>query len=80
MRRMLNKTEFFKWVIENGGADEAAILIKRELECSLSKAEKISRGNYNRELSASEQKALSNLTKISRDVLFKAGRPMKKAS
>lgn len=77
MRRQLNIEALKKWVdTHEGGADEAAESIKKELECSLSKASKLSYCKYEKQISASEQKALSKLTKISRDVLFLVAKPI----
>ncbi len=81
MKRQLNGREMRKWTDAVGGIAEAARLIRAELECSLSKAEKLAACRYDREISASEQKVLARLTGSERDVLFHfAGRRITKAS
>jgi hypothetical protein len=59
------------WRESVGGIAKAAILISEKLECSLSKAEKLASGRYDREISASEERELSSLTGIDREALFR---------
>lgn len=70
MTRKLNKKEMQKWRESMGGLRSAVILICQTLECSLSKAEKLASCRYEKGLSASEQRVLADLLKVSRDVLF----------
>lgn len=70
MKRRLNRLEMNQWREQVGGLDEASLLIKGTLDCSLSKAQKLASGRYPSEISASEQSALAALLKRPRDVLF----------
>lgn len=68
--RHLDAKEMTTWTASVGGFAKAAQLIKERLECSISKAEKLAAGAYDRLPTASEQKELADLTNRSRDQLF----------
>jgi hypothetical protein len=70
MKRQLNRLEMTLWREQVGGPDEAAMLIKAALDCSLSKAEKLATGRYPSLPTASEQSALASLMNRPRDTLF----------
>lgn len=70
MKRKLDLNIIEKWAYEVGGVDEAARLISKELECSLSKGMKLARGQYDSTPAPLEQVALAGLINVSRDQLF----------
>jgi len=70
MKRQLDGKSIRKWKDRVGGIDNATRLISDELECSISKAEKVATGSYPSQLSSAEQKALAKLLNLDRDVLF----------
>ncbi len=70
---MINERLMNKWRKSVGGLTKATILISQNLECSLSKAEKVATCRYPH-LSSQEKEALSCLTKIKLEDLFSVKR------
>lgn len=70
MDRQLNDKVMANWRERVGGLAEATDLIKKALECSRSKAEKLAACRYPSLPTPTEQKALAKLLKTTRDVLF----------
>jgi hypothetical protein len=63
------------------GKDAAAVRFSTALNCSLSKAQKMARGNWPYKFSVFEQRALVAATKLPQDVLFQApGKAKEQAS
>ena len=81
MKVLINREEMLTWRSEFVDKDEAVQRIKDLLECSATKARKIANGTYDREISASEQKAIAGLLRRPRDVVFKpVGKRVNEAS
>lgn len=72
MRLMLDKKEIEKFVSAVGSLATATDLIKDNLKCSESKAEKIAAGRYPSRLSPLEQIALAMLLERPVEKLFRA--------